>query len=147
MEKRINIATIAPQAFKAMYALEGFLAQVSISGPMKALIKIRASQINNCAYCIDMHTKEALKAGETQQRIFLISAWQEAVKFFTPEEQAVLKMTEEITLISHQGLTRDTYQKAAKYFSEVQIAEIIMVIVTINAWNRIAVSTHTQIEG
>jgi AhpD family alkylhydroperoxidase len=146
MEKRINISILAPQAYKAMLGLEGYLASVSISKTLKELIKIRASQINNCAYCIDMHTKDALKSGETPQRIFLISAWREATKFFSEEEQTVLEMTEEITLISQEGLTQSTYKKALQYFSEVQIAEIIMVAVTINAWNRIAVSTHTQIE-
>ena len=147
MEKRIDIHTLAPQAFKAMLGLEGFLAQISIDRKLKELIKIRASQINNCAYCIHMHTKDALKYGETAERIFLISAWREATKFFTEEEQTVLEMTEEITLISQQGLSETTYQKALKHFSELQIAEIIMVAVTINAWNRIAVSSHTQIEN
>ncbi len=147
MEKRIDIHTLTPQAFKAMLGLEGFLAQISIDRKLKELIKIRASQINNCAYCIHMHTKDALKYGETAERIFLISAWREATKFFTEEEQTVLEMAEEITLISQQGLSETTYQKALKYFSEVQIAEIIMVAVTINAWNRIAVSSHTQIEN
>lgn len=147
MEKRIDIHTLAPQAFKAMLGLERFLAQISIDRKLKELIKIRASQINNCAYCIHMHTKDALKYGETAERIFLISAWREATKFFTEEEQTVLEMAEEITLISQQGLSEATYQKALKHFSEVQIAEIIMVAVTINAWNRIAVSSHTQIEN
>lgn len=146
MEKRIDIQALAPQAYKAMFGLESYLAQVSISKTLKELIKIRASQINNCAYCIDMHTKDALKNGETHQRIFLLSAWREARKFFTEKEQCVLEMTEEITLISQQGLSEDTYQKAVKHFSGTEVAEIIMVVVTINAWNRIAVSSHTQIE-
>lgn len=146
MEKRININQIEPQAYKAMYGLEDYLAKADISKTFKNLIKIRASQINNCAYCIDMHTKEALKHGETNQRIFLVSAWKEAIKFFTEEEQTVLAMTEEITLIHQNGLSKDTYQKAAGLFTENQIAQIIMVIVTINAWNRIAVSTHKEIE-
>lgn len=145
MEKRVNINSATPQALKAMMGLEGFLAQVSISKKLKELIKIRASQINNCAYCIDMHTKDALKNGETAQRIFLVGAWREAKNFFTEEEQIVLEIAEEITLISQKGLSEETYQKALNHFSEVQIAEIIMVAVTINAWNRIAVSTHLQI--
>jgi AhpD family alkylhydroperoxidase len=146
MEKRININQVEPQAFKAMYALEGYLAKIDISKTLKELIKIRASQINNCAYCINMHTQDALKYGETNQRIFLVSAWREATKFFTEEEQTVLAMTEEITLIHQNGLSKDTYQKAAGFFTETQIAQIIMAIVTINAWNRIAVSTHQEIE-
>ncbi len=145
MSKRININKTAPQAFKAMLGLENYLANVEISKTLKELIKIRASQINNCAYCIDMHTKDALKNSETNQRIFLLSAWKEAKSFFTEEEQTVLIMTEEITLINQNGLSEEAYENASKFFTEVQIAEIIMAIVTINAWNRIAVSTHLQV--
>ena len=145
MTKRININKVVPQAYKAMMGLEMYLANVEISKTLKELIKIRASQINNCAYCIDMHTKDALKNGETNQRIFLLSAWKEAKSFYTEEEQAVLIMTEEITLISQNGLSEEAYENTSKFFSETQIAEIIMAIVTINAWNRIAVSTHLQV--
>jgi len=145
MKKRVNINTAEPLALKAMLALEGYLAQTPLSKTIKELVKIRASQINGCAYCIDMHTKDALKNGETGQRIFLLSAWREAEAFFTGEEKAALAMTEEITLISKNGLSDETYQNALKFFSENQVAQIIMAIVTINAWNRIAVSTKTEI--
>lgn len=145
MKKRIIINEVEPQAYKAMFGLEGYLAKIEISKILKEMIKIRASQINNCAYCIDMHTKDAVKNGESPQRIFIMSAWKEATLFFSEEEQIVLAMTEEITLIHQQGLSSETYQKAAKVFTENQIAQIIMAIVTINAWNRIAVSTHLQI--
>lgn len=146
MEKRINISTTEPQAFKAMLGLEGYLSKIEIAQTLKELVKIRASQINNCAYCISMHTKDAIKNGERAERIFLLSAWREATRFFTEEEQAILAMTEEITLIHQHGLTEETYSKATQFFTENQIAQIIMLIVTINAWNRIAVSTHLQIE-
>jgi AhpD family alkylhydroperoxidase len=118
MEKRINISKTAPQAYKAMLGLESYLAQSEISKTIKELIKIRASQINGCAYCLDMHTKDAIKYGETAERIFLVSAWHEADKFFTEEEKVALKMTEEITLISQNGLSDDTYQKAKSVFSK-----------------------------
>lgn len=147
MQKRIKITqTEHPKAFKAMLALEAYLAQVSISKTLKDLIKIRASQINGCAFCIDMHTKEALANGERLQRTYLTGAWREATKFFTEEEQTVLAITEEITLIHQHGLSEDLYEKASNFFSEDQIAEIIMAIVTINAWNRIGISTHAEIE-
>lgn len=145
MKKRINISTIDPQAYKAMLGLETYLAGTDFPKTLKELIKIRASQINSCAYCIDMHTKDALKNGETNQRIFLLSAWKEAKYLFTEEEQTVLTMTEEITLIHKNGLSDETYKKATEFFTEEQIAQIIMAIVTINAWNRIAVSTHLQV--
>jgi len=145
MDKRININTTEPAAYKAMFALEGYLAQAEISKTIKELIKIRASQINNCAYCLAMHSKDALKYGETPERIFIVSAWQEAESFFTEQEKVALKMTEEITRITQNGLSEETYQRALKVYSEKQIAEIIMAVVTINAWNRIAISTHLQI--
>ncbi|TDX82952.1 carboxymuconolactone decarboxylase family protein [Epilithonimonas xixisoli] len=145
MDKRININTVEPHAYKAMLGLEAYLAQSEISKTIKELIKIRASQINNCAYCLAMHTKDALKYGENAERLFILSAWHEAETHFTEEEIVALKMTEEITQIAQNGLSNETYQRASKVFSEKQIAEIIMAIVTINAWNRIAVSTHLQI--
>ncbi|KIA86498.1 carboxymuconolactone decarboxylase family protein [Flavobacterium sp. AED] len=143
MEKRVNINETEPQAFKAMLALEGYLATSQISKTEKELIKIRASQINGCAFCIDMHTKDALKYGETNQRIFLLNAWRET-DLFTEKEKVILSMTEEITLIHNQGLSETSYQKAVLFFDKNQIAQIIMAIVTINAWNRIAVSTQLE---
>lgn len=147
MEKRININTVAPKMYKGMLGLEATFATAEISKTLKELIKIRASQINGCAFCLNMHTTDALKNGETNQRIFLLNAWREALEFFTEEEQVVLAMTEEITLISQHGLSDETYQKAVTLFGEHQVAEIIMAIVTINAWNRIAISTKTPVVG
>lgn len=145
MDKRININTTEPHAYKAMLGLEAYLANTEISKTLKELIKIRASQINNCAYCLAMHTKDAIKYGESAERLFILSAWHEAESHFTEEERVALKMTEEVTQISQHGLSDETYQKALKFFSEKQVAGIIMAIVTINAWNRIAISTQLQI--
>lgn len=145
MSARFNMATTDAAAYKAMLGLEGYLQSTSLTHIQKELIKIRASQINKCAFCLDMHTKDAIKYGETPQRIFILDGWTEAKDFFTEEEQVLLAMTEEITLISHKGLTDETYQKAKSFFDEAQIAQIIMAIITINAWNRIAVSTHLPI--
>lgn len=144
MEKRVNINEIEPQAYKAMFALEGYLASAQLTNIQRELIKIRASQINGCAFCIDMHTKDALKYGETSQRIFLMSAWRET-DLFTEEEKVILSITEEITLIHNQGLSAETYKKAEQFFDNNTIAQIIMAVITINAWNRIAVSTHLVI--
>ena len=143
MEKRININEIEPQAIKAMYALEGYLATTQLSNAHRELIKIRASQINGCAFCIDMHTKDALKYGETNQRIFLLNAWRET-NLFTEEEKMILAITEEITLIHNRGLSTETYQKAKQFFDKNTIAQLIMAVVTINAWNRIAISTQLE---
>lgn len=146
MEKRINMQDLEPQAYKAMFGLEAYLAKTAIPKTIKELIKIRSSQINSCAYCINMHTRDALANGETQQRIFLLSAWREAPELFTEQEKIAIKMTEEITLIHQSGLRSETYQKALEFFSENEIAQLIMAIVTINAWNRIAVSSHMPLE-
>lgn len=144
MEQRLNMETAFPAAYKAMLNLSGNVNKVKITPIQKQLIKIRASQINACAYCLDMHTKEALHVGETQQRIFLISAWRET-NIFTPEEKAILAITEEITFIHQHGVSDRTYAEAEQYFSEEEISHIIMSAALINTWNRIAVSTHLQI--
>ena len=141
MDKRIQIDVAEPAAYEAIYALENYLSQSQLSKTHAELIKIRASQLNGCAFCIDMHTRDALKNGESQQRLFLISAWRET-DVFTEEEKVLLQMTEEVTMIHDKGLTAETYQKAVERFDEHYFSQIIMAIVTINVWNRIAISTH-----
>jgi AhpD family alkylhydroperoxidase len=141
METRLNMQEAEPQAYKAMLNLS--MTPNSISKTHHHLLKIRASQINGCAFCIDMHTKEAMKDGESTQRIFLLNAWRE-VSLFTEEEKLLLELTEEVTLIHQQGVSSETYQKAEKQFGKNYLAQLIMAIVTINAWNRIAISTTQQ---
>ena len=141
MSQRFDMETVAPVGYKAMIGLEMYLAKISLHHTQKELIKLRASQINGCAFCLDMHSKDALKYGETVQRIVLLNAWPEA-EVFSAEEKALLAMVEEITLISEHGLSDETYQVAQQFFSETQIGEIIMATVVINAWNRIAISTN-----
>lgn len=144
MEKRIDIQQLEPDAFKAMFALENYLQNSRLSKTHFYLIKIRASQINGCAFCINMHASDALKQGETAQRIFLLNAWKET-GLFTEEEKTILAMTEEVTLISQNGLSEHTYRLAKQFFDENQIAQIIMAVVTINAWNRIVISTRKTV--
>jgi len=144
MNTRVNIQAKQPAAYKAMYALEGYLHTAGLSALQLHLIKIRASQINGCAFCIDMHTKEALKDGETQQRIFLLNAWKET-SLYTPEERIILAITEEVTLIHKGGLTDQTYNEAVSLLDEDYIAKVIMAVVAINGWNRIAISTQLQV--
>lgn len=144
MEKRIQIDAVEPDAYKAMYALEKYLQQSGLKKAHKELIKIRASQLNGCAFCIDMHTKDAIKNGETPQRIFLLNAWRET-DLFTEEEKTLLEITEEITFIHEKGLSSETYQKAILIFDQNYFSQIIMAITTINAWNRIAISTNKPI--
>lgn len=144
METRVNILQTQPEAYKAMMGLERYIASTSLTPTHKELIKIRASQINGCAYCINMHTRDARKLGETEQRIYLLNAWRETT-LYTPEEEAILAMTEEITLIQHH-LSQATYDNAKKLFDETYIAQIIMMIATINAWNRIAIATEMALD-
>lgn len=141
---RISIEALEPKAYKAMYKLENYLAECELSSTHKELIKIRASQLNGCAFCLNMHTKDALELGETKERLFLLSAWKEA-RVFSEEEMAILQMTEEITLIHQSGLAEETYKKVIQLFSENYVAQLIMAITIINAWNRIAISTHKPI--
>lgn len=143
METRISIQQLEPEAIKAMMGLEKYIASTALKPLHKELIKIRASQINGCAYCINMHTTDARKFGETEQRIYLLNAWRETT-LFTEEEQAILALTEEITLVSHH-VSDDTYQRAARLFDAHYLAQIIMMITIINAWNRIAITTKMPV--
>lgn len=145
MKNRIDIQELEPNAFKAMITLEKYLEDSGLSKTHYYLIKIRASQINGCAFCINMHTDHALSNGETAQRIFLLNVWRET-KVFTEEERTILAITEEVTRIDKRGLSNRTYKQAEELFDQHYIAKIIMTVVTINAWNRIAVSTRKQFD-
>ncbi len=144
MEKRINIGQLEPTAYKALMGLETYLAQTTISKTNKELIKIRTSQINGCAFCINMHTADARKNGETEQRIYLLNAWKEVAELYTAEERVILALTEEMTLIANGGVSSETYQNAKAIFDDNQLAQIMMAIITINAWNRMAIATQLQ---
>jgi AhpD family alkylhydroperoxidase len=142
MEHRINFAAIEPAAYKALLSLESYLATTTISKTLKELIKISASQINGCAFCINMHTIDARKQGETEQRIYLLNAWREVHDLYTDEEKAVLALTEEMTLITNGGVSEATYQQVKSFFDDKQLAQIMMAIITINSWNRMSVATQ-----
>ncbi len=131
-----------PAAYKAMLALDKYLETTRLSATHKDLIKIRASQINGCAYCINKHTKEAREAGETEQRIYALNAWHDT-PFFTPEERAILALTEEITLITNH-VSDDTYNAAAALFDEEYLAQLMMAAIIINAWTSIGIATAMQ---
>lgn len=146
MEQRIQIEQVRPEAYKAMYALETYLGKSELLTTHKELIKIRASQINGCAFCINMHLKEAIKNGERPERIFLLDAWKET-HLFTDEEQVILAITEEITFIHINGLSENTYKKALTFFSETYLAQLIMAVTIINAWNRMAISVNKPLQN
>lgn len=141
LNTRKSINESEPQAYKAMLNLEMESRKFEVSPVLRHLIKIRASQINGCAYCVDMHTEEALKSGESPRRIFAISVWHES-HLFTEEERAVLQLTEEVTRIHEKGVSDETYERVVNLFGEQTVAQLIMLAVIINSWNRIAVSTR-----
>ena len=142
MQQRMALKEASPGAYEAMLGLERYLATTGLDKKLRELVKIRASQINGCAFCIDLHAKDARATGESEQRIYALSAWQEA-PFFTPEERAALALTEAITLVADTRVPDEVYEEAKRLFDEERLAELIMAIVTINAWNRIAISTRT----
>ncbi|MCS3870315.1 AhpD family alkylhydroperoxidase [Chryseobacterium ginsenosidimutans] len=139
MATRIKIDQVEPNGYKAILGLEKFIESTPLTKTHKDLIKIRASQINGCAFCIDMHTKEARKTGETEQRIYALNAWRDT-PFFTEEERVILALTEEVTLISNH-VKDETYEAAENILGQTYLAQVILAIITINAWNRIGITT------
>lgn len=142
MKQRLNYAKIAPDALKAMLELETYVATSGLERSLYELVKTRASQINGCAYCLDMHTKDARKEGETEQRLYALSAWRET-PFYTDRERAGLEWTESLTLISENDVPDALYEAVRKHFSEEELVALTMAIVAINAWNRLAISFRT----
>jgi len=145
MEKRFKMREVQPDAYKPLIELDKYVAATSLTPLQREMIKIRASQINGCAFCVDKHSKDARKLGETEQRLYLLSVWREAPQF-TEEERLILEMTEEITLIHQHGLSDSVYRRAIELFGEEKTAHVIMAIININAWTRIGVSLRMQPE-
>jgi len=140
MEARLHYREANPEAFQTMLKLEGYVRQSGLDPSLYELIKIRASQINGCAFCLDMHTRDARVRGESEQRIYLLSAWREA-PFYTDKERAALELTEAVTRISEQGVPQEVYERVRAHFDEKEYVTLIMAINTINAWNRLSIST------
>ena len=136
---RIDYYKASPEAINAMLGLEKFINNCDLDKILLELIKLRASQINGCAFCVDRHCDDAIKAGESQRRIKAVAVWQEA-PFFTERERAALAWTEAVTLISETHAPDDLYQEVLKHFSEKETLDLTMAIITINSWNRLAVS-------
>lgn len=141
MENRLNFRQVAPKAYQAMSGLERYIQSTNIDPRLKELMKIRASQINGCAFCLDMHVRDARKIGVNQRHIDTLPAWRET-NFFSPEERAVLALTEAVTLVADTHVPDEVYNQAKAFYSDEELADIIMTIVTINAWNRIAITSR-----
>jgi len=142
MNPRLDYSKTAPNAIKGLLELEKYVANSGLERPLYELVKIRASQINGCAFCLDMHTKDARKAGETEQRIYALNAWRET-PFYTNRERAALDWTEALTLISENEIPDSLYQATQGYFTENEMITLTMAIIAINGWNRLAISFRT----
>ena len=140
--QRINLSRVSPEVYEAMQALDAAAAK-DLDPKLAELIKIRASQLNHCAFCLDMHTHDARRIGETEQRMHLVSAWEEAGDIFTEQERAALALTEEITDLPHgDHVSDEVYARAAAAFTERELGQVIAMAMVINAWNRIGVTTR-----
>lgn len=139
MRQRMNYYEIAPDAMKIMMEMEKYTKKSSIERKLRELIKIRASQINGCAYCINMHTADAKKMGETEQRLYCISAWRECT-FYSDAEKVALELTEHITLIPEKRVPNELYERVRKHVDEKAYVDLVILINQINSWNRISIA-------
>jgi AhpD family alkylhydroperoxidase len=139
---RLSVQDVNPKAYEAVLGLERFIHAQGLEPRIINLVKIRASQLNGCAYCLSMHHHEARQAGEKQSRLDMLSAWREAEFLYTDREQAALRLTEEVTLIGQHGVSDEVWEAVTDEFSEDDTVTLIMAIVTINVWNRLAVTIH-----
>ncbi len=142
MQPRIEYSKVAPGALEAMSGLERYVHQSGLEPSLVELVKTRASQINGCAYCIDMHTKDARARGETEQRLYGLVAWRET-PYYTERERAALAWTEAVTRVSEGHVPDDVYEMARAHFTEKELVDLTLAIVAINGWNRLAISFRT----
>ncbi len=139
MKERIEYTKVVPEGYRAMLGVERYVRQCGLESSLLELVRLRASQINGCAFCVDMHTKDARTAGESEQRLYAVAVWHEA-PFFTERERAALGWTEAVTLLPTSRVPDDVYAQARQHFSEKELADLTLAIVAINGWNRLAVS-------
>ena len=145
MTQRLTIHDIDQAAYEAVLAMERYVRGSGLDKPLYELIKIRASQLNGCAYCLDMHHHDARAGGEDQRRLDVLSAWREAPELYTERERAVFALTEAVTLIGSGGVPDDVWAQAQRHFDDAGMVHLLMAITTINVWNRLAVSTHQRL--
>jgi AhpD family alkylhydroperoxidase len=144
MKQRLDYAKAAPAASRAMYALHQYVEASGLEHSLLELIKTRASQINGCAYCIDMHSKDARARGESEQRLYGLSAWRET-PFYTDRERAALAWTESLTLISQNQVPDELYQEVSAQFTEAELVNLTMAVIVINGWNRLAIPFRSEV--
>jgi AhpD family alkylhydroperoxidase len=137
-QTRISLGTVARESYRALSALDD---SVDFDPALRELVKLRASQINGCAFCVDMHSRDALAGGEDERRVWAVAVWSEA-PFFDERERAALALTEAMTRLPDAGVPDDVYDEAARHFDEHELGQLMFAIIAINAWNRVGVSTH-----
>ena len=145
-KSRVDYRKAAPDAFKAMLALEAGVHRTGLEPALIELVKMRVSQINGCAYCLDMHSKDARAAGETEQRLYLLSAWREA-PFYTDRERAALSWAEAVTLVATNDLPDALYDEVRAQFDDKGMVELTLAIIAINGWNRLAIGFRAEVGG
>jgi AhpD family alkylhydroperoxidase len=138
MAPRIDLSKVSPDAYRALFGLEQFVRQSGLEPSLMYLVKLRASYMNGCAYCVDMHTKDARLEGETEQRLYAVPLWRET-DFYTDRERAALAWTESVTALGHGGVPDDVYADVAAHFDQRELVALTIGVVAINAWNRVAV--------
>jgi AhpD family alkylhydroperoxidase len=143
MQTRFDFRDVAPNALEKMLDIETYLWKCGLDRSLLNLVKMRASQINGCAYCLDMHSKDARAEGETEQRLYVLDAWRET-RFYSARERAALAWTEALTLIADTHAPDDVYRRLREQFSEREIADLSLAIVAINGWNRIAIGSRAE---
>jgi AhpD family alkylhydroperoxidase len=143
MNQRISLNKINPKAYAAVLAMQQYIDQCGLEPLLQELIKLRASQINGCAYCLDMHTKDARAMGETEQRLYTLSAWRET-PFFTERERAALAFTEAVTLVNVDHVPDDVYAQAHAQFNDNELVDLAVAVATINTWNRLAITFRAE---
>ncbi len=144
MSQRLNYKNAAPKGFEAMLALEGHVRASGLEHALLELVKTRVSQINGCAFCLDMHTKDARAAGESEQRLYMLSAWREAGRMYTPRERAALGWAEAVTTLPHHEVNDEIYREARQHFDEKALVDLTLAVVAINGWNRLSIAFRTE---
>lgn len=144
MSPRMHYQKVAPDAYRAMASLEGYVHQCGLERSLLELVKMRASQINGCAFCLDMHSKDARAAGETEQRLYVLDAWREA-PFYSERERAALAWVEALTRVAENHVPDEVYNEARLHFGERELVDLSLAVVAINGWNRLAIAFRSEV--
>lgn len=144
MSQRLRYPKVVPEAYRAMRALEDYVKSTPLEPSLLELVRLRASYLNGCAFCVDMHTKDARASGETEQRLYAVPVWRDG-PFFTPRERAALAWTEAVTRLGEDGVPDDVYTEALAHFTEAELVQLTMAVVVINGWNRLSIAFRSEV--